>query len=363
MANPLNEKKFINSFLLTPGVGYETMSRLKKFFPSYEEAWRASETEFKAAGVTEKTAKQLTTSKTRLDPDSEMERLSKEGIIFLEYSDPDFPELLKEIPSPPYWLYIKGGAKLNAPSLAIVGSRKATSYGREATEKIISGLSVLTDITIISGLATGIDAQAHISSLRHGLPAIAVIGTGLDRKSFFPPKNIRLSEDIIDKCGAIISEYPLGMPAFRQNFIQRNRIISGLSVGTLVVEAAEKSGALITARFALEQNKEVFAIPGSIFSPYSQGTNMLLKEGATPIFSAMDIIDELNLQRKTIQENKENPLTNESEKHILETLSEPLGLDELKMRIKIPAPDIISLLSMLELKGLIKNMNGKWTRI
>ncbi|MFY9461750.1 MAG: DNA-processing protein DprA [Candidatus Sungiibacteriota bacterium] len=358
-----DDKKFLNALLCVPGVGYETMSRLKKFFSSYEEAWQSYAHGFRAAGLQEKTIEAIALAKARINPDDEMARLVQENILLLENSEPDFPELLKEIHSPALWLYIKGGADLNSTALAVVGSRKATSYGREATERIIAGLADLADITIASGLAMGIDAQAHISSLAHSLPTIAVVGTGLDRQSFFPFKNIRLAEEIISRGGAVISEYPLGMPAFKQNFIQRNRVISGLAKGTLIVEAAEKSGALITARFALEQGREVFVVPGSIFSPYSRGVNALLKEGATPVSSAADIVDELNLPAKTSPKNMETLLTNENEKNILKTLSEPLRVDELHKKSGIPTPDIISSLSMLELKGFVKNMRGEWTKI
>ena len=358
-----DNKKFLNAFLCVPGVGYETMSRLKKFFPSYETAWQSDTRGFKAADIQEKTIEAITRTKARINPDDEMTRLIKGNVTLLTDNEPDFPELLREIHSPPMWLYIKGGTNLNSVSLAVVGSRKATSYGREATKNIIAGLSELTDITITSGLAMGIDAQAHISSLKHSLPTIAVVGTGLDRQSFFPPKNIRLAEEIISRGGAVISEYPLGTPALKHNFIQRNRVISGLAKGALIVEAAEKSGALITARFALEQGREVFVVPGSIFSPYSRGVNALLKEGATPVSSATDIADELNLPQKTLAPNARTILTNENEKNILKTLLEPLGVDEMQKKSGISIPDIISCLSMLELKGLVKNMRGEWTKI
>lgn len=358
-----DDKKFLNAFLSIHGVGYETMSRIGKFFHSYEEAWLSDTRGFKAAGLQEKTIEEIVRARADINPDNEMARLIQENVLLLKNGETGFPELLKEIHSPPLWLYIKGKADINSVSLAVVGSRKATSYGREAAERIIAGLAELTDITIASGLAMGIDAQAHISSLKHSLPTIAVVGTGLDRQSFFPPQNIRLAEEIISLGGAVISEYPLGMPAFKQNFIQRNRIISGLAKGTLIVEAAEKSGALITARFALEQGREVFVVPGSIFSPYSRGVNALLKEGATPISSAKELADELNLPQKTLTPDAAALLTDENEKNILKTLSEPLSIDELQKKSGLSTPDIISCLSMLELKGFAKNVRGEWTKI
>lgn len=393
-----DQKKFLNALLLIPGVGYETIRKIREGFylsphprdrisktlderhnasqgekyrmpnpegwgGSYEKAWNASPRELIASGIEQKTAETVERAKKTVNPDKEMLRLEKNGVTLIEESDSSFPEILKEIPSPPMWLYIKRNIDERETTLAVVGSRKATSYGKEAVEKIISGLSRKTSVTVASGLAVGIDGEAHRSALKHGLQTIAVVGSGLDEHSLFPPQHISLMREIVERGGTIISEYPLGMPAFKQNFIQRNRLIAGLSKGTLVVEAAEKSGALITARFALEQGRSVMAVPGSIFSPYSKGVNTLISEGARVITSADDVIDELCLETRADRAQDGARLTDEKEKIIFENLNMPLKVDELVEKLNLPPADIISRLSMLELKGLVKNMNGEWIRM
>lgn len=358
-----NQKKFLNALLLIPGVGYDTIRKIKEYFPSYEAAWNASKEKLISGAINEKTADSIERGKKAINPDQEMLRLEKAKIALIEKNDPAFPKILREIPSPPLWLYGKGTTLPNEEAIAIVGSRKATSYGKEATGKIISGLAAKTSITVASGLAAGIDGEAHRAAIKHGLRTIAVIGTGLDENSFFPPQHITLAHEIIERGGAIISEYPIGMPALKQNFVQRNRLIAGLAKGTLVIEAAEKSGALITAHFALEQGRSVMAAPGSIFSPYSTGTNSLIREGARVVASADDVIDELNLQTKDSQTKNKNRLTDDKEKIIYESLDRPLKLDELVEKLNFSPADIISRLSMLELKGLAKNIGGEWIRI
>lgn len=358
-----DDKKFLAALLSIPGVGYQTVFKLRRHFSSYEEIWRADETELASANIEHKTGEAISNERSRTDPAQKMYVLEKEGVSLIEPRDENFPLLLKEIPFPPQWLYIKGRVTPNEKALAVVGSRKPTSYGREATERIISELAAISPVAVISGCAVGIDAQAHRSSLNHGLRTVAVIGSGLDRQSFFPAINYGLAQNIIEAGGALISEYPLGMPGFKQNFIQRNRIISGLSAGVLIVEAAKKSGTLITARFALEQGREVFAVPGSIFSPYSSGTNALIAEGARITGSAEDIINELNLPVKRFSQNAADDLTDEQEKNILKNLDEPKRVDELVRLTRRETGSVISSLSMLELKGMAKNIGGKWTRI
>ncbi|MBI2639456.1 MAG: DNA-protecting protein DprA [Candidatus Sungbacteria bacterium] len=365
MTKDSDQKKFLNALLSIPGVGYDTIQKIKERFHSYEKAWNASGGKLTSAAVDEKTADAIERGKKTINPDQEMLRLEKTKIILLEKDDPAFPKILREIPSPPLWLYKKGAVPEDEEMVAIVGSRKATSYGKEATGKIISGLAAKTSVAVISGLAIGIDGEAHRAAIKHGLRTIAVIGTGLDENSFFPPQHLTLAREIVERGGAILSEYPLGMPALKQNFVQRNRLIAGLAKGTLVIEAAEKSGALITARFALEQGKSVMAVPGSIFSPYSIGTNSLIREGARVVISADDVIDELNLETKAedIRTNNKNRLTDDKEKTIYESLDRPLKLDELIEKLNFPLSDIISGLSMLELKGMVKNVGGEWIRM
>lgn len=361
--NALCDKKFLNALLLIPGVGYQTIAKFREYFQSYESAWRANQKELSRTDVEVKIRAAFINMRDRIDPDSAMGSLVRHGITLLEPTEPGFPRLLKEIPSPPQWLYIKGRLPAEEHSVAIVGARKATSYGREATERIISSLAGIKGVTIVSGLAIGIDSQAHLAALKHNIRTVAVLGSGLDETSLFPPKNIRLAREIVERGWAVISEYPIGMPAFKQNFIQRNRLISGLAKGTLVVEAGERSGALITARYALEQNRSVMAVPGSIFSPYSAGTNTLIREGATPVTSAEDILEELGISYTRDEGRSDEEHFEKTEKVLLSLLDEPSSIDVIKDKTKLEAAVIITSLSTLELRGRVKNLGGgKWIR-
>ena len=281
-------------------------------------------------------------------------------------NDRNFPKLLKEIPLPPQLLYVRGTLNAEEHCLAVVGTRKPTRYGMEATEKIIRELARLSNLTIVSGLASGIDTVAHLEAMRNNLKTIAVLGTGIDKNSIFPPQNKNLAEKIIQAGGAVISEYPEGSPGLAHHFPERNRIISGLSLGTLVIEAKEKSGARITARLALDQNREVFALPGSIFSSNSFIPHFLIKNGAKLITSAEDIIEELNIPNllETRKEKQETLLTKE-EKMISDAVSdEPLTVDELKEKTQFSTSGILSTLTMLELKGLVKKIGSdQWMKI
>src|SRR3989338_2967505 len=268
--------------------------------------------------------------------------------------DKNFPKLLKEIHLPPQLLYVRGVLKAEEHCLAVVGTRKPTRYGIEATEKIIRELAKLSNLTIVSGLATGIDTATHLGALKNNLRTIAVLGTGVDSKTIFPPQNKNLAEKIIQAGGAVISEYPEGAPGLAHHFPERNRIISGLSLGTLIIEAKEKSGALITARLSLEQNREVFCLPGSIFSSNSFGPHLFIKKGAKLVTSAEDIVEELNLPNLLeIRKEKLEILLTKEEKFILDAISnEPLTVDEIKEKTQFSTSGILSTLSMLELKGL-----------
>jgi len=213
----------------------------------------------------------------------------------IDKNDPEYPRILKEIHDPPREIYIRGNIEiLNKPSLAVVGTRKATDYGIRATEEIIKNLP--PGFVIVSGLALGIDTVAHRAALRKNIPTIAVLGSSIDDQSIYPRENAKLAYEIIAKGGAIISEYESPSPPQKQNFPKRNRIVSGLSKAVIVIEAPEKSGALITARCALEQNREVYALPGNVFLENSRGTNNLIKQGAHPIISFKEIIEEIEHQ-------------------------------------------------------------------
>jgi DNA processing protein len=279
-------------------------------------------------------------------------------IITIGFDDPRYPERLKQIPDPPRLLYCRGNIGiLHSSSFAVVGSRRITPYGKEITAKIVRDLA--GHFIITSGLAMGVDAAAHTATLDAQGKTIAVLGSGID--DITPSSNKSLGERILNEDGLIISEYPPGSIAYPSNFPARNRIVSGLSLGVLVVEADEKSGALITARCALEQNRDVFAIPGSIFSPRSAGPNRLLQQGAKVVLSANDILQEYDAQLVLFPIEKKNLSTqNPLQLTILAILESngPSLLDEIIRMADSDTPTVIAALSVLEIYGKVKQTGG-----
>lgn len=279
----------------------------------------------------------------------------------------EFPSSLREIPCPPSELYLRG--TLPDPAqfyyLAIVGSRKYTSYGREVTERIIEGLAGYP-ICIVSGLALGIDGIAHQTALATGLPTVAIPGSGLSNSVLYPRTNLGLAHEILENGGALLSEYPDDLHAAPWTFPQRNRIMAGISAGTLVIEAEEKSGTLITARLALDYNRNVFAVPGSIFSAPSKGTNKLLKQGATPITSATELLEELGFVEPVYFDTPQKPLDLElfsaDEQVILLLLDEPRTREEILNHSTLPPARTLSTLTILEIKSSIREQRGKFER-
>ena len=287
------DTKYLHSFASIPSIGARALQKISDYFPSFEDAWRADEKEIRNAGLDVKAISAILWKRPSIDPDREMEALARENIWIIRASDAEYPALLKEIPNPPFVLYGSGHPSALASSLSIgvVGARKPTSYGAQATETITASLGA-AGITIVSGLALGIDSLAHRAALEANAPTIAVLGSGIDEMSIYPSSNRGLARRIKDSGSVVVSEYPPKTPAMKEHFPQRNRIISGLSKGIVVIEAQEKSGALITARFALEHNRDVFAVPGSIFSLSSAGTNSLIQEGAKLVSCGEDILKE-----------------------------------------------------------------------
>ena len=354
-----DELKYWVAFSGIPGVGRVRVAKLKEHFGSLQDAWKAPEGKLKHAGLDSRSIDALVTLRPRISADAEMEKLERHTVNVLICEDPNYPSRLKEIYDYPPVLYVRGSLPAeDEPCLAIVGTRRPTVYGRQVTEEIVADLA-RSGITIISGLARGIDSVAHRAALGAGGKTVAVFGSGLD--IVYPGENAKLAQAIIEH-GALVSEYPLGVKPKAENFPLRNRIMSGLSLGVLVVEAGDRSGALITAHQAVEQNREVFAIPGSIFSPASQGTNRLIQEGAKLIRNYADILQELNLTIVVQQaEITEFSPANEVESAILKQLSsEPNHIDDICRRSGLTMPEVSSTLAMLELKGIVKqvgNMN------
>ena len=271
-----------------------------------------------------------------------------------------FPKLLREIPSPPKELYLIGDLPPEELFyLAVVGTRRFSNYGKEACERIIGGLAG-HNFVIVSGLAIGLDSIAHRAALQNKLLTIAVPGSGLNDSVLHPHSNRRLAKEIVQAGGCLVSEFPPKMPAGLHTFPQRNRIIAGLCSGVLIIEAPEKSGALITARFALDFNRDVFAVPGSIFSENSIGTNRLIKMGAIPVVSADDVLEAygIEVESKNLQFNF-SPL----EEKVLSALNEPMQKDDLIRKLGMPASEVNSIITMLQINGVLKESGGEIYRL
>lgn len=338
--------------------------KLQKYFyqqdPELKNAFQAPVEALIKAGIEEKIAEEFSAARIEINPEKLIAQLVKEDIKIITINDELYPKLLTEIYNPPPLLYYKGRFNLkNDFSLAVVGTRKYTSYGQQVTENLVKNLTQ-NNLTIISGLAIGIDSLAHSAALEAKGKTIAILGSGLDRQSLYPSQNRYLADKIIASGGAIISEFPPGTPPLKHNFPQRNRIISGLSLGTLVIEAGKKSGALITAAYALEQNREVFAVPGNIYSPVSKGSNKLIRQGATIVTSSQDIIEALNLTQATAYiESKKALPESEEEKKIISLLShEPIHIDDLVRLTKLDTATANSTLVIMEMKGMVRNLGG-----
>jgi len=347
--------KYWVGFSMIPRIGRVKISQLESYFGNLEHAWQANPADLKQAGLDSSSVNAIAHWRPRISLDEEMEKLARYGIKVLTFRDPDYPSRLKEIYDYPPILYVRGSfLPQDEWCLAVVGTRRATVYGRQVTEEIVADLA-RSKITIVSGLAKGIDSIAHHSALEAGGRTIAVFASGLD--TVYPAENVSLARTIIQQ-GALISEYPLGTRPKADNFPRRNRIMSGLSLGVLVVEADETSGAMITAHLALEQNREVFAVPGSILSPASRGTNHLIQEGAKLVRDYTDILEELNLTAVAQQmEIKEVIPASNTEALLLRQLSaEPTHIDEVCRSSGLPIAEVSSTLAMMELKGLVKQV-------
>ena len=347
--NSEEEKIYANALNQCLKIGPASLGKIRKRFRSFKKAWSAPIGEL--AKTTE--IKNLEEFRKNINPEKEFEILAKSEIKVLLKKE--LPNLLQETSVPPEILYTKGRLPQEGIHLAIVGTRKCSNYGREACEKIVNELKEY-GVVIVSGLALGIDTIAHKAALKNKMKTVAVLGSGLKNSVIYPGINQKLAQEIIEKDGCLISEYPFGMKAARFTFPQRNRIVAGMSAGTLVVEAPERSGALITALMALEYNREVFAVPGSIFSQLSKGANNLLKMGAAVVTETEDVLRALGVEPKERGgEINLSPL----ESKIVELLYEPSERDELIRKSKIAAKDALPLLVQMEIKGIIKESGGK----
>jgi len=339
-----------------PRLGTVRFRRLEAYFGDLERVWHAGLSEFKEAGLDDRTARDLIALRSQTTPDAELEKLKLAGINLVTWHDDDYPARLKEIADPPPVLYYKGTLlPSDERSVAVVGTRGPTSYGREATAGLTAELA-RNDIAIISGLARGVDGVAHRATLENGGRTIAVLANGMD--IIYPREHTNLAQQIMDH-GAIVSEYPPGVRPDPRSFPRRNRLISGISLGSLVIEAGEGSGARWTVYHALEQNREVFCVPGSIYSPMSRLTNRLIQEGAKLVSNVTDILEELNLTTVARQVPMPLPVEtdDDAESALLAYLNdEPRHIDDITRSADIPIASVSSMLTMLELKDQVRQV-------
>lgn len=322
---------------------YRKIAKVKSRFKSWEDAW-----------------KNLST-KGKIDPEKELTRLKDNGVSLILYDDPLYPKLLQEISYPPFGIYIKGKLPNDSSlSLAIVGTRKATYDGKEAAKKFARELAE-RDFVIVSGLALGIDAASHEGCLEAKGITVAVLANGLD--NIYPKTNERLAKRILESDGAIISEYPLGAESFPYRFLERNRIVSGLSQGTLIVEAPERSGSLATARFALEQNRDVFVIPGPTIHPNFRGSHQLIRAGAELVTGPHEILEAFGIETERKEANLAR-LDSDEERKIVEAIlktSEPVAVDKLVESTNLNISEVNRALTFLIMKNVVKEVGDGYT--
>ena len=392
--NVTDDLKYWVAFHGINGMGPKRFSSMETHFGSLEDAWKADKGELRDAGIGPSLLENVDTTRANIDPDAELDRLLQRGIRPIHLRSDEYPEHLAESPDAPAVIYVAGDLQpRDSNSIAIVGTRDATEYGLQMASMLAHDLASV-GVTIVSGLAVGIDTEAHRGALRAGGRTIAVLAGGLD--SIYPRQNRGLARQIVES-GCLVSEYRLGMRSKREHFPRRNRIISGLSRGVIVIEAAKKSGATWTVKWALEQNREVFAVPGNATSPQSEGTNWLIQQGAKLTTCADDVLQELSAffgdlkpdpdaqHRKTTahvrttvtasnnpQQDDSQPVKrkprlqeiktlNEQEHAIAKTLSEtdsPVHVDEIARTLSISVNEIMSSLTMMEVRGIIRSTEG-----
>lgn len=358
-----NQMELWLSLYLIPGLGNIALKNLLDRFGSPEDVFKASLSELKGVeGIREETARNIKQRLTEINPLIELKNIERCGVRLITYSDPTYPSTLREIHDPPMLLYAKGkDIPSNHTFISLVGSRNPTHYGLKTAEMISQGLA-RRGLGVVSGMARGIDSKSHWGCLNGKGFTIAVLGTGIDK--IYPPSNEKLYQEITEK-GVVLSEFPLGTPPRPNHFPIRNRIISGLSKAVVVVEATKNSGSLITAAQALEQGREVFAVPGSIHSFKSIGCHFLIKQGARLVENADDILEELGLNHPflpktdTFLKNTISPI-NKSEKIIYDLIGDyPMHIDQIAHQGKLEPHEVSSILTRMELKGLIRQLPGK----
>jgi len=349
--------KYWLGFNKVPGVGAKRLRALLDMFGDIESAWRAPKRDLAEAGLDQRALRNLLKVREVMDLDAELARLQASGVRALTWDDPAYPANLRRIDAPPPVLFLRGDLLPEDEwAVGVVGTRRASAYGKEVARRLAAELA-RAGVVVVSGLARGIDAAAHQAALDAGGRTLAVLANGLDQ--VYPSEHRDLAAAVIEH-GALISEQPLGAPPDARNFPARNRIISGLSLGVVVVECPWNSGAIITAKQALEQGREVFAVPGGILSPNSEGPNRLIKDGATPVTEVNDILEALNLTRAAQYVDARLVLPDDPvEAQLLDLITaEPRHVDDIRREAGLPVSQVSSALAMMELKGMVRSVGG-----
>lgn len=335
------------------GIGPARLAALLEMCGSIEAAWNAPVNILRDARIDRTTIESLLAARRDLNPEQEIERLTRRGISALTWDDPDYPDALRTIDRSPPVLFVRGTIEAQDEfAVGVVGTRRASSYGREVAHALGTELG-RNGVTVVSGLALGVDAVAHRAALDAGGRTLAVLGSGVDQ--LYPLQNRQIGEEIPGR-GALISDYPVGAKPEARNFPPRNRIISGLSRAVVIVEAGERSGALITAEFAAEQGRDVWAVPGSILASNSTGTNRLIREGASPLTSIDDLLQSLDIARAGAQRSARASIpVDAAESALLNHLAfEPRHVDDIVRLSGMNSSSVGALLAILELKGAVR---------
>jgi DNA processing protein len=352
-----DKRNFFLALNMVKGIGAVRFKTLLDHFGDAEKAWKADEIQLRAAGLGPKVVESFLQTRESMDFKRVAEELAKQNVKAVTWEDAGYPRKLKEIEQSPPLIYMKGEVLPEDDwAIAVVGTRTVSPYGQQVAAELGAFLAH-QGITVVSGLARGVDSIAQQAALKAGGRTISVLAHGLDR--VYPPENRALAEDIVSN-GALISDYALGVPPESSNFPPRNRIISGLSTAVVVVEAGKRSGALITAEFAANQGREVFAVPGNIYAPQSKGTNRIISEGAHPLLNFEHLIEALDLELMTMHKTARRILPEDAtEAKVYKLLSsEPMHVDEIGAQVEMPIDQLSSTLALLELKGLVRQVGG-----
>ncbi len=353
----MNNKVYWLGLNKVKGIGPVRFKALLDYFGDVQSAWEAPPEMLKASGLNDKVIQNMLHVRASVDLNALLEKLEAQNVQVITIEDDKYPRRLKDIAQPPPLLYMRGELTIQDEwAVAIVGTRKVTPYGEQVAEDVARFLAN-NKVTVVSGLARGVDSIAHAAALKAGGRTIGILGSGVDQ--IYPRENQGLATEIMEN-GAIISNYPMGTKPEAGNFPPRNRIIAGISIAVVIVEAGKKSGALITANYANEQGRDVYAVPGKIFSTQSMGPNQLIKDGAHPLLKPEDLIDALDLVMVTEKQSARQVLPADATEAALYSVLgfEPLHIDDIGREAKMPIEKVSATLALMELKGMVRQVGG-----